>query len=280
MTVQTSRRLAGVIVFACGLAVVGGAASAADLAARPYTKAPPPVIEQPYDWTGFYIGANLGGAWGSSDFDFLPGPQWAPASQVALGRDGAAQLKSSNVSGGVQAGYNWQINRAVLGFEGDFQYIGLSAMNSFTQNGTLPTLVTPYVFTETARSNWLATVRGRIGFTADHVLFYGTGGLAIADSRSSDTLAFPTLSPAATFTGVGARSDTLLGWTAGGGIEWAFARNWSVKGEYLFAQFDRTTTAMSTIGATFTQSYSDRLKLNVARVGVNYHFGGPVVAKY
>jgi outer membrane immunogenic protein len=265
----------------CVAAVVGivaiDAASAADLPARTYTKAPAPVVEPGYNWSGFYIGGNVGGAWGRSDFDFQPFGGWFPENVTQLSADGAARVNSSNVSGGVQAGYNWQINRVVVGLEGDIQYIGLRKTNTFTQNGTFATLTTPYVFTETAKSDWLATVRGRIGFTADHVLFYGTGGLAIADSRSSDILAFPTLAAA---TSTGSRSDTLFGWTAGGGIEWAFAPNWSVKGEYLYAQFDRKTTAMTPIAATLLQNYSDRLALSVARVGVNYHFGGPVVAKY
>jgi outer membrane immunogenic protein len=156
----------------------------------------------------------------------------------------------------------------------------LNKTNTFVQNGPIAGIVTPYAFAETAKSDWLATVRGRIGVTADRVRFYATGGLAIADSRSSNTLTFLTLFPAAAFTGTGSRSDTLPGWTAGGGIEWAFAPNWSLKGEYLYAQFDRKTTVMTPINATFTQSYSDRLTLSVARVGVNYHFGGPVVARY
>jgi outer membrane immunogenic protein len=267
-----------IVSFVAVSAILGiSAASAADLPARTYTKAPAMMVEPTYSWSGFYVGGNLGGAWGKSDYNFIPAGAWTG---VDLTRDGAARLNMANVSGGGQAGYNWQINRLVLGLEADIQYIGLRKTNIFTQNGPLAGIFTPYVFTESSKSEWLATVRGRIGFTADHILFYGTGGLAIADSRSSDTLAFPTLAPAATFTSIGSRSDTQLGWTAGGGVEWAFAPNWSAKGEYLYAQFGRTTTAMTPINTIFLQSYSDRLSLNVARIGVNYHFSGPVVAKY
>jgi outer membrane immunogenic protein len=267
------------------MAMVGAvsfeAASAADLPARTYTKAPAPVVDPSYNWSGFYIGGNVGGAWGRSDFDFLPAGRWSPAAASQLSQDGVARLNTSNVSGGVQGGYNWQINRVVFGLEGDIQYVGLRKTNTFTQNGPLTTVTTPYIFTETVNSDWLATIRGRVGVTVDHILFYGTGGLAIVDSRSSDTLAFPIIvGQIGNFTGFGSRSDTLLGWTGGGGIEWAFAPNWSVKGEYLYARFDRQTTAMTPINRDFLQSYSDRLTLSVARVGVNYHFGGPVVAKY
>ena len=128
----------------------------------------------------------------------------------------------------------------VFGAQADIQYIGLRKTSLFTQPGPPPTLVTPYTFTESSRSDWMATVRGRIGLAADG---FGTGGVAFADSRSSDTLAFPTLAPAALFTSTGARSSTQTGWTAGGGVEWAFDDHWTARGEYLYAQFPKTTTA-------------------------------------
>jgi outer membrane immunogenic protein len=267
---------------AAGLAaVVGvGTASAADLPARTYAKVPTAIVDPTFNWSGFYVGGNLGGAWGRSDYGFLPSGDWnlVPGVPQQLSQDGGARLNIANVSGGAQAGYNWQISRLLLGLETDIQYIGLRKTNSFTQNGPLAVgLLTPYTFTQTLTSDWLATVRGRIGFTADHILFYGTGGLAIADSRSTDTLSFVRL------TSTGSRSGTELGWTAGGGVEWAFAPNWSMKGEYLYAQFDGKITAMTPISTTrslFSQSYFDRLSLNVARIGVNYHFGGAVLAEY
>ena len=131
----------------------------------------------------------------------------------------------------------------VFGAQADIQYIGLRKTNLFTQPGPPPTLVTPYTFTESSRSDWMATVRGRIGLAPGRWLVYGTGGVAFADSRSSDTLAFPTLAPAALFTSTGARSSTQTGWTAGGGVEWAFDDHWTARGEYLYAQFPKTTTA-------------------------------------
>jgi outer membrane immunogenic protein len=258
------------------LAIVGiGTASAADLPARSYSKAPAAELSPTYNWSGFYLGGNLGGAWGRTDYDFFPSGAWNLGNGVVgqLAQDGRARLNTTNVSGGAQAGYNWQLDHLLLGLEADMQYIGLRKTNIFTQNGPVAAAVaTPYSFTQTSTSDWLATVRGRIGFAVDHILFYGTGGLAVADSRSSDTLTFtfPAL-----LTSTGSRSGTELGWTAGGGVEWAFARNWSMKGEYLYARFDAKTTAMSNIVAganVFSQAYSDRLSLNVARIGVNYHF--------
>jgi outer membrane immunogenic protein len=251
-------------------ALTGTSALAADMA----FKAPPPPAPA-WSWTGFYAGVNLGGAWGTSKYTFLPGPAWSAGgspSGAQLATDGAASLNMSSVSGGGQIGYNWQVNNIVFGPEADIQYTGLRRTRVFTQLGPLPTIVTPYTFTESSRSDWMATVRGRLGVAAGRVLFYCTGGVAFADSASADTLNFPTLAPPATFTGTGARSSIQTGWTAGGGIEWAFNDHWTAKAEYLYARFPTNTTAMTPINVIFTQSYTDRLTVNLARAGLNYKF--------
>jgi outer membrane immunogenic protein len=248
---------------ALSIACVGGA-----LAADMPVKAPVYSTPVAYNWTGFYAGGNIGGAWGTSKYSFLPSGAWLPENIAPLSADGAANLNMSGVSGGVQAGYNWQVNSFVFGAEADFQYIGLRKTSTFTQTGIITNLTTPYTFTQISRSDWLATVRGRLGFAADRVLFYGTGGLAIADSQSSDNLNFPTSVVGST----GTRSGTQLGWTAGGGAEWAFSDRWTIKAEYLYARFGTTTTVMPPITTTLLQSYTDRLTVSVGRVGMNYRF--------
>jgi outer membrane immunogenic protein len=250
-------------------ALIGTPALAADMA----LKAAPPPAAPAWSWTGFYAGVNLGGAWGTSKYTFLPGPAWTGGSGAQLAADGGPSLKMSSVSGGGQIGYNWQVNTIVFGAEADIEYTGLRKTNLFTQPGpACGCIVTPYTFTESSRSDWMATVRGRLGVTTGRVLFYGTGGVAFADSASADTLNFPTLAPAATFTGAGARSSIQTGWTAGGGVEWAFNDHWTAKAEYLYARFPTSTTGMNPINTTFTQSYTDRLTVNLARLGVNYKF--------
>jgi outer membrane immunogenic protein len=265
------------VASAAALALSASSVLAADLAPapapEPYYKAPPPV--EYLSWTGFYAGLNLGGAWGDSKYNltFPPATAYPPVTQALLANDGAATLHMSNVSSGGQIGYNWQVNNLVLGPEADIQYMGLRKTNVFTQNGPVAApIVTPFVFTESSRSDWMATIRGRLGFAAGRVLFYGTGGVAFADSQSADTLAFPTFAPPATFTGTGARSSIQTGWTAGGGIEWAFNDHWTAKAEYLYAQFPTSTTAMTPINTIFLQAYTDRLTVNLARAGVNYKF--------
>jgi outer membrane immunogenic protein len=261
------------LAIASALMFAGSAAQAADMA----LKAPPPVAPA-WTWTGFYAGVNLGGAWGTSKYTFLPGAAWIngtppPNPQTQLAGDGLATLHMSSVSAGGQVGYNWQVSNVVFGAEADIQYTGLRKTNVFTQNGPVAVaIITPYTFTESSHSDWMATIRGRLGLAAGRVLFYGTGGVAFADSRSSDTLNFPTLLPAATFTGTGSRSSIQTGWTAGGGIEWAFNDHWTAKAEYLYAQFPTSTTGMTAINTIFTQAYTDRLTVSLARAGLNYKF--------
>jgi len=201
------------------LLIVGAALAALTVspvfAADMPLKAPLPAAPA-WSWSGFYLGLNLGGAWGTSKYTFLPSAAWFNGSGAQLASDGGPSLNMSSVSAGGQIGYNWQVNNIVFGPEADIQYIGLRKTNVFTQPGPVcgGCLITPYTFTETSRSDWMATVRGRLGVAAGRVLFYGTGGVAFADSRSADTLNFPTLLPAATFTGAGARSSVQTGWTA------------------------------------------------------------------
>ena len=128
--------------------------------------------------------------------------------------------------------------------------------------------------------NWLSTFRGRIGVTpTDTSLLYVTGGIAVADLRISSTYT-DTLSAAV---GANAFSGVRAGAAAGAGWEYAFSPNWSLKLEYLYTWFDRVGsnyTVVSTTGSTNAVRYSDQVSDHIGRVGINYRFGGPVVAKY
>jgi outer membrane immunogenic protein len=194
-------------------------ALAADLPARAYTKAPPAVAPLP-TWTGFYIGAM--GGWGKEDTDNL--------------------AMSGGFAGGT-LGYNWQTGPVVFGVAADAAWADIKASNSLLG------------VTASAKIQDMGTVRGRIGYAFDQVLFYGTGGYAWADTKLSAS-------------GLGASisdSKVLSGWTAGGGIEAMFAPHWSVKGEYLYRSFSGDTFFN---GAVTTGT----LKVNSFQVGVNYHF--------
>lgn len=204
------RFLAAAIVAATGLGAAG--AHAADYA--PYRQ--PYTVHQPlnaYSWAGPYLGANIGYNWGSVTF--------APA-------------KPSGISGGVQAGYNWQSGPLVFGLEGDIQASGA--------NDT---------FAAWKFSNpWFGTVRGRIGYSFGNVLFYGTGGLAFGSVRTAN---FGT-----------SESHTSPGWTLGVGAEFGLSQNWSAKIEYLHVSLSDSRFGMTGLPHAYDS--------NIVRFGVNYRF--------
>jgi outer membrane immunogenic protein len=251
-------------------AIVGiRAASAADLPARTYTKAPA-YIDPGYSWTGFYVGGNIGYSWGrSSDTSTLTNA----AGTVLLTTSDKTNL--DGIVGGGQIGYNWQMQSWVWGLEADIQGTGEKGTRTFAFapliNGIRP--VTPVAFALTQKIDWFGTVRGRVGILATpKVLFYATGGLAYGEINSSETIATPVPSAFSA-------SNTNVGWTVGAGVEGVIGGNWTAKLEYLYIDL-RTVSGSFTLPGTDVSYYNSRIIDNVLRVGVNYKFGGPVVARY
>jgi len=223
---------------------------AADLPARAYTKAPPPVAAPLYNWTGFYIGANGGYGWGRTNWLF-----------TAVGTT-ANHNPSGGLAGG-QIGYNWQWTNWVFGVEADGDWANI--------RGSTP-CPNP-AFTCFSNTRDLATFRGRIGYAAGPALFYGTGGAAYANSYYSALL--PGGVPTAGTPGV--FSTDRWGYAAGAGIEYGFTPNWSAKLEYMHYGFNTVTTAPFVLGAS---PAALRLNIDTLKVGINYRFGGPIVARY
>jgi len=200
---------------------------------------------------------------------------------------GSQGTHPSSFTGGGQVGYNLQTGPAVLGIEADLNSLRLHASRFIS---SVPgTLSAPYSFAESFETDWIATVRGRLGYAYDRVLIYATGGLAIANHKFSQTITqlnFP-------FFQTGSVSATKDGWTVGGGLEYALGNGWSLKGEYLYA--DLGQVSVTSIGncptlapgacSGFTGNHFDKLRLQIAPAGVNYKFDwgkgkAPVVAKY
>ena len=247
---------------AAGAIVEISTASAADLAPRTYTKAPPPVSAI-YDWTGGYVGIEGGFGWGHSD-QTDPGiappapPPPPPPPPPAIG-DGHYSVSGGLVGGTL--GYNWQVGPWVLGLEGDYSWSDIKGQSSVCG----PTTVTPHLCGTGLDS--FGTLRGRVGYAVGafgNWLLYGTGGLAVGDVHAWDAL-----TPAA--------GEFRAGWTAGAGIETAFAPNWTAELEYLYVDLGKTQyfnivpSVPETVGIT----------ANIIRVGLNYKFGAaPVFAKY
>jgi outer membrane immunogenic protein len=230
-------------------------AFAADLPARQY--APQPVVAPGgYNWNGFYVGANLGGAWASKDFT-----QTAPNGDVLGGTN-----KPSGVVGGGQIGYNWQFApNWLLGVEADVS--GANLTDDQTTTSPAGAVV-----------NWhdkidvFGTVRGRLGYVVDNWLLYGTGGFAWVDDQFTRTqvVAGPA-SPAAGF--VLSNSNTSTGWVAGAGVEWGFAREWTARVEYLHIDVEgRTSGFTNPVGPGAFAVNEGHLTIDTVRAGVNYLF--------
>jgi outer membrane immunogenic protein len=287
-----------------------GSALAADL---PHYKAPPPPPPPPPPmWTGFYVGLNAGGTWAQSNSTNTTAFPIFAAPAIQSEANVAALLATSNIGsgngggfiGGGQIGYNWQFyNSFVAGIEADIQGIAYSNnTRNFAAVSGVPgfPLETMFGAVSVKRNvDYIGTVRGRLGWLfTPTLLVYGTGGLAYGGVSSStsmfqtDTLATTGCTFCNPYFTAGSYSDTRVGWTAGGGLEWMFWPNWSAKVEYLYYDLGRVSYAMSPLVSFFNggapawaaiAQSSTRFNGNIVRAGVNYHFNwgaAPVVAKY
>src|SRR5579864_6561003 len=220
---------------ASSVVIFAGAALAADMP----LKAPPPksTVTSPR-WTGCYVGGNAGWIGGEDRLTLSPGGSLLTSVTAA---DRAVNTHThephgSAFNGGAQAGCNLQIRQNwLIGVEGDFNWSGLRE-KSFTPYDFIPFATTPGARWDAHNEavwkslNWFSTIRARFGYVWDSVLFYPTAGLAIARIGGR----FDYLDTVFGFEFAGSEAHTRIGPAIGGGVEWAFARNWSVKTEYLY----------------------------------------------
>src|SRR6266404_3256277 len=222
------------IILATVLAGIGSTgALAADLGARTYTKAPA-MMAPVATWTGLYIGGNVGYGSGSNstDANFVPQAAFFPLPQI-LG------VKSKGVVRSAQIGYNFQLGGTVFGLETDVQGSGISGSASVAPltNPVLGTLIPGSSITTDQKISWFGTTRARLGFSVTpDLLLYGTAGAGYGGVKATgDTF------HNAVYHRLGTLDQTKLGWTAGAGAEWMFARNWSAKVEYLYLDLGSST---------------------------------------
>jgi outer membrane immunogenic protein len=239
-------------------AIVGiGSASAADLPARVYTKAPADVPVMTYNWTGGYGGIAGGYGWGHSD-QTDPG-MVVPPPAVDTEGDGDGHFSLNGGLLGGTWGYNRQFGPWVLGLEGDFSWADIKGQSDVCG----PTTVTPHPCG--TKLDALGTFRGRVGYAAGangDWLLYATGGLAIGDVVGWDSL-----TPAS-------GDDWRAGWTVGAGVEMAFAPNWTAKLEYLYVDLGNAQVFNIVPGIPESVGFT----ANILRAGINYKFGGPAAA--
>jgi len=258
MSRRSTARTALHLLFAATVAGPAGlgAATAADLS-RPFASAPP-VVAAAYDWSGFYAGVNAGYGVGSNPVTMSFTPAIYGGNQPTLGPAGAL--------GGVQAGYNWQIDRFVLGLEGDVQASAMKQSICFD-------FCRPAVTLRTGQElSWFATLRGRAGITAGPALLYLTGGAAFTTVKTTIASVLDP-SPA---TG-GRFSEGKVGWVAGGGLEAALGGRWTAKVEYLYMDFGHVSHAAYDpfLGPSSPELFDIAVRQHVVRAGVNYLFNAP-----
>ena len=245
------------ILLAAACAIVSvQAAYAADMP----TKAPAYAPIAMYNWTGFYVGGQVGGGWFSSQTTDVDATTSFPAGFVQGTIDGNGLL------GGGYAGFNYQINQFVIGIDGDYSWADLKGSGSDISPINLGTT------THDEEVKWIATVTGRVGYAVNNWMFFGKGGWAWAgfDGNSS------TMNVAGVNTSNATSSETRDGWTLGTGVEWGFLPHWSAKLEYDYVKFNTsnfnaTLTNVAT-GVVTTSARSATSDLSMVKLGVAYRF--------
>ena len=230
-----------------------------------------PAIAGPTDWTGPYVGANVGGGFGASDMATTAGSggYFAGSSISSIAANGTANLKPTGFTGGVGGGANLQTGNWVVGLEADIDALTLN-------KSTAATAVYPccspsaYTITQGAKTSWLFTARPRVGWTTNGVLVYATGGVAVTDFHYTATFA-DTFTPV---TENGSKTSTKTGWTLGGGLEAQIDPKWSLKAEYLYADFGKVNSTAALVPAVSGQVMDHNAKLNTSlvRFGLNMRF--------
>lgn len=226
------------------------------------------------DWRGFYIGANIGYAFGGDDkVDIKEDPS------DVFGKQEAGDLVLSGLFGGPEVGFNFQTGDVVLGLEGDFEFSGID--DDDFGSAEAENAPGDHVLDADSSSDvdWFSTVRGRLGWAYDDVLLYATGGVAIGqfNYRVDGVFSLSDPDPAPTHFFTIDDDFTKVGWTVGAGLEWAFAENWSAKVEYKYLDFgeeslDATLFDIGGIPAGLTEETEAELGFHTVKLGVNYRF--------
>jgi len=243
--------------------------------------APAPVPTCDYSWTGFYLGMNVGYGWGNADTRFQPLPD---APTFFLLEPQTHDADPDGVIGGGQIGFNYQWHWLVLGAEADFQGSDMDGTTHVSPIIAITGAPVPtsdsFLFTR-ERTDWFGTFRGRIGFAPwCRVLIYGTGGLAYGDVHfSADTVwdFHPPAPQPDVLTHRASFDRTSVGWTAGGGLEFALSHHWSLKAEYLYYDLgDHGATILELHNGApsppFAVHYNWETTANIVRGGLNFKF--------
>lgn len=242
---------------------LAGTAMAADLPSRKGPVLAP--IAPIFTWTGFYVGVNAGAVFTDADIRTEGNAANTIANVAANRRPASLSQDETGFTIGGQVGYNYQIGNIVLGAEADLAYTDISRRTSFTS-----TLNDRAVFSQDLE--YLGTVRARVGYAFDRFMIYATGGLAYGEAKNRADFYANTIGNPLQFTG--GKSDVEFGYAVGGGVEYAFTNNISLKAEYLYYDLGKTRVLVNAVPGVGVNSYTSTFKNDghVVRAGLNYRF--------
>jgi outer membrane immunogenic protein len=252
-------------------------AFAADLPARTYTKAPAPVVAPIYNWGGFYIGINGGAGSAHKCWDLIA----VGVTPVIPSLPEGCHNATGGTFGG-QVGYRWQATNWVFGVEAQGNWANFKGSNVNPFGAAVPNALN-----DVTKVDAFGLFTGQIGYAFNNILVYAKGGAAVVSDKYSNTF-----TPAALIVQNGRAvagqtfatgSETRWGGTAGAGVEFGFAPNWSVALEYdhlFMGRKNVTLYLVPPIGTGISGTHGIGQDVDIGTVRVNYTFGGPVVAKY
>ena len=237
--------------------------------------AAPAMAQNATPFAGFYIGGNAGGVWGdaSAQITAATGTAAVPIPPADIPTINGATLSgsqnTSGFTGGIEGGFNWVGDGFLLGLETDWGWMDISQTGTRTAtNSLLPP--TTYTLSQSVKSDWVWTLRPRVGFITGDWLFYGTLGLAVTELKN--TIHYADTAPGNAHNFTQDSSDTKTGWVGGLGAAYAWAPEWSVKGEWLYTDFGTVRNTVSGAGGFVTLNSRASVRGNMFRLGVDYHF--------
>jgi outer membrane immunogenic protein len=255
------------LIAAAAVALLATPAFAADMAVKAPLAPAQPVAAT---WTGVYGGLNGGYAFGTDKTDdimvYINGLGWIPPTSALPG----TYDTHGGLAGG-QIGANYQAGSVVFGLEADIDWSNIKG--SYVDDPSAPPSGQSVI---SGTVEWFGTIRGRIGFAQDRLLIFATGGLAYGGVKGGVSNYSGSGSPYLT------DRHTLVGWTVGGGLEYAISNNWFIKGEYLFVDLGEKEFLLSdptnfcgctnaSVGYAVAMS-NNSVEFNVVRLGINYKF--------
>src|SRR5262245_10588122 len=205
--------------------MAGSSANAADI---PVYKAP--IAAPVFNWTGCYVGANVGAAWARMEAEWSVNPFAFPVASAVIAGETRKKFDNNKITGGGQLGCDYQFGWGIIGIESDFNWTNFDRTLTGSVNSVNP-------FTESFASPWISTTRASLVGASGPMIAYATGGLAVARVDFADSISFPATGTTNAF----AETNTLFGWTLGVGVEWMLAPGWTVKAEYLYVDLGLTS---------------------------------------